>query len=402
MFNDRLDLLPDYPFARLGALLRDVAPPAGRPTLNLAVGEPQHGAPALLTEALEAASGTWNRYPPIAGTDALRTAAAAWLTRRYRLADGLVDPLRHVVAVAGTREALFLAALLTVPTQRRGKVPAVLVPNPSYAVYQGAGILAGAELVPLPTGPDSGFLPDLEALSPGLLDRTALFYLCSPSNPEGAVASRDYLSRAIALARRHGFVLALDECYAEIYDGAPPAGGLEMCGGALDNLLLFHSLSKRSSAAGLRSGFIAGDARLIAGMIRLRNYAGATLPLPVQAASVALWADEAHVEANRAAYREKFALAERLLSNRLGFVRPAGGFFLWLDVGDGEAATRALWAGDGIRVLPGGYMTIGAADAANPGRRYIRAALVHEPAVLAGALAALADRLAPPALARVS
>jgi N-succinyldiaminopimelate aminotransferase len=255
--------------------------------------------------------------------------------------------------------------------------------------------VAGGEPVLLPATARTGFLPDLEAIPSALLDRTALFYLCSPANPQGVVADLDYLRRAVRLARRHGFVLAVDECYSELWNSAPPPGALEAAlaeDGCLDHVLVFHSLSKRSSAAGLRSGFVAGDAAILTRLLRLRAYASPVQPLPLMAAATALWQDEAHVEANRALYRAKFEAAGRRLGNRFGFYRPAGGFFLWLDVGDGEAACRRLWREGGLRVLPGGYLS-GGADGTNTGSAYIRIALVDDLETVDAALVRLGEVL---------
>jgi aspartate/methionine/tyrosine aminotransferase len=229
-----------------------------------------------------------------------------------------------------------------------------------------------------------------------MLERVALAYVCSPANPQGAVASPLYLQRWIALARRHNFVLAIDECYAEIYDRTRPAGGLAACaalGGDLDNVIVFHSLSKRSGVPGLRSGFVAGEARLIQRNAQLINYGGVAVPYPILAASTALWRDEAHVEVGRQRYRANFDAAAEIIGHRLGFVRPAGGFFLWLDVGDGEAAARRLWADTGIRVLPGAYMARPDGNGVNPGQRYIRVALVYDTATTAAGLRRLGQVL---------
>jgi N-succinyldiaminopimelate aminotransferase len=387
--NTRLDRLGEYPFARLAQLLADVAPRANETPVMMSVGEPQHEPPAFVAETIAANAHLWNKYPPMGGTDEFRAAVAAWLTRRYRLPPGLVTAERHILPVSGTKEALFLIGLLAVPEEKRGTRPVALLPNPYYLVYAGAAAMSGAEIRYLPCTAEHDFLPDLDALDPALLDRTALFFLCSPANPQGTVADLAYLKKAIALARRHDFVLVVDECYAEIWDRAPPPGGLEACaalGEGLDNIVVFHSLSKRSSAAGLRSGFVAGDARLIAGFLRLRNYGGTQVPMPLQAAAAALWRDEAHVEANRAAYRRKFDAAERVLDGKLGFYRPPGGFFLWLDVGDGEAAAVRLWREAAIRTLPGAYVSHALPGEANPGARFIRVALVHDEATIAAAL----------------
>jgi succinyldiaminopimelate transaminase len=390
--NDRFDRLSDYPFTRLNRLLADLSPPAGATPLPLSLGEPQHPPPSLISEVLSDNHHLWGKYPPVNGTADFRAAVGAWLDRRYRLPAGRLNPEVSVLPVAGSREALFMAALLAVPRHKAGQTPAVLMPNPFYAVYEGAGLLAGGEPVFLAATRETGFLPDLEALSPALLERTALFYLCSPGNPQGAAADAGYFARAIALARRWGFVLAVDECYAEIYADRPPVGALQVAADIDDgarspwaNILVFHSLSKRSSAAGLRSGFVAGDPRLIERFAQLRAYGNAGTPLPVAAAAAALWRDEAHVEINRAQYRAKFDAAAAVLGDRFGFYRPDGGFFLWLDVGDGEQACRRLWAEAGVRVLPGAYFARTDADGHNPGAAYIRVALVHDPEVIAEA-----------------
>jgi N-succinyldiaminopimelate aminotransferase len=388
--NPLLDTLSDYPFEALRTLLNPVAPVVNDPPIVMSVGEPQHQPPALLGETLAAHAHEWNKYPPMAGTPELRQAIADWLCRRYRLPAGALDPERHVLTLAGTKEGLYLLASLVVPRRKGRSRPVVLVPNPYYLVYNGAATMAGADAVFLDATRDNGFMPDLGVIPRETLDRTSLFYLCSPANPQGTVASLDYLKQAVTLARRHDFVLAVDECYAEIYDRAPPPGALEACaalGEGFDRVVVYHSLSKRSSAAGLRSGFVAGDPRLIGHYAHLRSYGGCQVPLPIQAAATALWRDEAHVEENRARYRRKFDIAETALAGRFGFYRPDGGFFLWLEVGDGEAATVRLWRDAAIRVLPGGYTARAADGRDNPGSRYIRLAIVHDEATLETAFA---------------
>jgi N-succinyldiaminopimelate aminotransferase len=383
--NPRLDALADNPFTKLRVLLDGVRPQTNEQVLPWAVGEPQHEPPAMLTRVLAENADLWNRYPPPAGTPEYRAAAAAWLTRRYRLPPGMIEGDRHVLIANGTKEALFLIAQLAVPPQKSGATPTALMPNPYYNVYNGGATLAGAEPVYLDCTKATGFLPDLDAIPESVLARCALFYLCSPANPQGAVADLAYLKKAIALARAYDFVLAVDECYCELYDRAPPPGALEACaamGGGLENVIVFHSLSKRSNAAGLRCGFVAGDPHLIERFSHLRSYAAAQVPLPIQQAAIALWNDEAHVEAVRALYRRKFDIAENYLAGRLGFYRPAGGFFLWLDVEDGERAALTLWRGAGIRTLPGGYTAMTNPGAENPGQRYIRVAVVHDDATI--------------------
>jgi N-succinyldiaminopimelate aminotransferase len=388
--NPDLDSLSDYPFEALRTLLNPVTPRVNDEIIAMSVGEPQHQPPALLTETLARHAHEWNKYPPMAGAPELRQAITDWLTRRYNLAPGALDIEKHVATLAGTKEGLYLFASVVVPREKAGQTPVVLCPNPYYLVYNGAATMAGAEPVFLDATRDNQFLPDLDAIPKATLERCALFYLCSPSNPQGTIASLEYLKKAVRLAREYDFVLAADECYAEIYDSLPPPGALEACqalGGDFANVVVFHSLSKRSSAAGLRSGFAAGDPRLVAEFKRLRDFGGCQLPVPIQAASAALWRDEAHVIENRALYRRKFDLAEAAFAGRYGFYRPAGGFFLWLDVGDGEQASLRLWRDAAIRVLPGGYTARAANAGVNPGAEYIRLAIVHDEATLDAAFA---------------
>lgn len=392
MLNPRLATLQDYPFRRLEGLLAPLEPRPGRPPVDLSIGQPMHPLPALLAETLQANAHLWGRYPPVAGTPAFRAAVCAWLARRYRLPEGTLDPARHVLPVAGTKEALFLIAQAVVPELKAGRRPAVLMPNPFYNVYLGGALFAGAEPVLLPVTAESGYLPALERLAPDLLARTAAFYFCSPANPQGVAADLDYLQRLLGLAREHDFLLIVDECYSELYGDDPPPGALEAAlaqGGGLDHLIICNSLSKRSSAAGLRSGFVAGDPGVIAGFSRLRSYAAAVQPLPVLAAATTLWQDEDHVVVSRKLYREKYDLADEHLAGRLGHYRPDGGFFLWLEVGDGEAAAARLWAEAALKVLPGGYLGRPDASGANPGQSAIRVALVHDLATTEAALAGL-------------
>lgn len=396
MHPDRLDQLAEFPFRRLAALLEGV-PPGVEPSFDLALGEPKHAPPAILARTVAAHAHLWNRYPPPLGTPAFRETVAGWLERRFGMPAGAVSPGRHVVPLAGTKEGLYMLAAATVPETVPGGRPVVLMPSPVYAVYYGAAVMAGAEPVLLHATAETGFLPDLAGVPPAILERTALAYLCTPANPQGAIADEAYLRHAIALARRHGFVLAVDECYCEIWDSTPPPGALAVAlaeGGGFAHVLAFHSLSKRSSAPGLRSGFVAGDPDVLARLARLRGYAAAVQPLPLMAAAVELWRDEAHVEESRARYRAKIDAAERALAGRLGFYRPEGGFFLWLNVGDGESAARRLWREQGIRVLPGGYLSAGSGTA-NPGTPYIRVALLDEPRELEPVLRRLAATLAP-------
>ena len=392
MTNARLDELNEYPFQRLRDLLDGVE--GGGPVLNFALGEPQLGPPPLLMEALSAEAAGFGKYPPANGTPDLRRAIADWLDRRYGLGGAsAMDAETEIIPLNGTREGLYNIAQLVVPAVRAATRPLVLVPNPFYQCYLGAATMAGAEVHLMPATAETGFLPDLDALDPAALKRAALMYICTPANPQGSMADAAYLKKALELARAHGVVLALDECYAEIYDETPPPGGLQVAAETPDrfrNLVVFHSLSKRSSAPGLRSGFMAGDPDLVARYAKLRSFGGAPQPNPVAAASAALWRDEAHVETTRAHYRKLFDIADEALGNRKGYFRPAGGFFLWLDVGDGEAFARRLWQETGVRVLPGGYLARDEASG-NPGQPFVRVALVHDEPTVRRALTKISE-----------
>ena len=396
---DRRHLQAFHPFARLNRLLEGVGPGGGgTPPVLLSIGEPQNQPPALVATALAEAAEGWCRYPPPRGTENYRRAATAWLRRRFALPEGMIEPERQILPLPGTREGLFFTALATVPLPGDGGGPAVvLLPNPFYHVYAGAAVAAGAEPVFVPATAENDFLPAFHALDADTLSRAALCYLCSPSNPQGMAASRTYLKDLIQLGREHGIVLAFDECYGEIYNDDPPAGALEAAadlGASLDGILVFHSLSKRSSAAGLRCGFVVGETALIDSLDAALRVGGAGVPLPVLEAGARLWADDEHVAVNRHRYRDNFAIAERYFGERQGYRRPDGGFFLWLDVGDGEAVTQRLWASQGVKVLPGSYMCQAAEGAEDPGRAYIRVALVHDPDETSAAMLRLAEGLA--------
>lgn len=377
MLNPRLDLLTDYPFQRLTELLG--APPKPD-SIVMSIGEPQHQPPALVADILAQNQTEWGKYPPANGTSGFRQAVKGWLTRRFKLTDDFIQADTQIIPVAGTREALYMIGQLT-PAQKAGHPAKVLLPNPFYQVYQGAAIMAGAEPVFVAGANDPTAQPDYTTLPPEILARTTLAYLCSPANPQGSVASLELLKRNLQLARHYDFILAVDECYSEIWDREEPSGALtaaQSLGQGLKNLVVFHSLSKRSSVPGLRSGFVAGDETLIKYFARIRSYGGAALPLPIVHASTALWSDEEHVIQSRNLYRQKLDLASHMLGAHSGFRRPEGGFFLWLNVGDGEAATLALWNQANIRVLPGAYLARDDRNGVNPGKAYIRIALVHD------------------------
>jgi aspartate/methionine/tyrosine aminotransferase len=401
-----LDRLNNFPFRRLNDLLSDLTP--GADPILMQIGEPQNAVPALVAETVAQNAELFGKYPPNPGSDAYREAVADWLVRRFGLPAGGVDPQTQTAALCGTREGLFQAALTAVMRKRdrmirSADLPAVLMPNPMYHVYFGGAVAAGAEAVPVDALPENGFLPDYAALPEDLLARTAICYLCNPGNPTGAVADRAEIERMLTLARQHDFVLALDECYSEIWFDAPPTGGLEAAAGLpadrpWQNLLVFNSLSKRSGAPGLRCGFAAGDPDLIGPLVMLRSYGGAQVPGPLMAAGTALWRDEGHVETNRAHYAALLALAARHLDGIPGFRAPEAGFFLWLDtrptLGDGETAARVLWREAGLKALPGRYMAQpDSADGTTPGDGFLRLALVHDAETVEVAMRRLASVL---------
>ncbi len=395
MLSRRLDVLGDGPFERLADLLGPLSPNSALSPMDLSLGEPRHWFPDFVGEILNENLPLLGRYPPLRGTPEFRSAAAGWLTRRYQLPDGFIDPARNLLPLSGTREGLFLIAQVVVPDPGAGPRAAVLVPNPFYPAYAGAAVSAGADPVFVAATAETGHMPDYFALPEETLARTALCYVCSPANPQGVMADTAYLERMIALARKYDFLLAVDECYADLYDRLPPAGALEVCartGLGLENVVVFHSLSKRSSVPGLRSGFVAGDGSVIDEFVRLRSYSAASVSLPVQAASAALWSDDAHVEEARQSYREKFDLAEQELSGKFGFYRPPAGIFLWLRTGDGVAATQALWRQAALKVMPGAYLANGD-GADNPGQDYVRLAMVGDRDATADALRRITDTL---------
>ena len=374
-------------FARLNDLLAPIEP--GKPAINCAVGEPQHPVPAFAGPVFTRHIADLGRYPANKGTDLFRTAVTNWLSRRYALPRPL-DPESEVLVLNGTREGLFLAALAAARTAPpRAGTPAILVPNPCYGAYSAGASASHCETVYMPATAASSFLPDLDSLDDALLARTVAFYIASPANPQGSVASRNYLQRLVALARKHDFMVFSDECYSEIFFGEKPTGILEVAGADYFNTIAFNSLSKRSNLPGLRVGFVAGDRRFLARFLEYRNNTAPQVPMPAQAVAAAALDDEAHVIENRTAYAQKFDLADQIIGDRYGYKRPPGGFFLWLNVaaqGGSVTATERLWRDAGLRVLPGEFASYTEADGGNPGRDYIRVAMVHDNATTAEAL----------------
>ncbi len=378
-FPERFSILPEYPFARLRKLLKTRR--AGGEVIDLSVGNPRHAYPERIFEAVSRQRAEFGSYPPTFGTADILSAISGWVQRRYGVS---LKPEKEILILNGTREGLFNACLWLSPEAKNGNVPCVLIPNPFYQVYAAGAVACGAEPVYVPALKENGYLPDYGSLPDHILSRTSLAFVCSPSNPQGAVASRSYLSRLLKLAEKHDFRVLADECYSEIYRNEPPPGILEVAaatGISRERVVAFHSLSKRSNLPGLRSGFIAAGRKTMKRMKVLREYSAASMPGPLQAASVLAWEDDGHAAESRARYCRKFEMADRILGGLKGYESPEAGFFLWLETGDSENATLKLWSEHGVRVLPGEYLGR-EVDGRNPGRRYVRVALVADEAEL--------------------
>lgn len=368
IYPERFAALPDYAWPRLRKLLDGVAP--GGPEIAMTIGEPKHAFPAWVTGIISENAAGFNKYPPNDGMPDLLETISTWIAGRF---GATVDPATQIMALNGTREGLYNAAIALCPPDTN-----VLVPNPFYAVYGMAALAAGAVPHYIPATADNGFLPDFAGQSFDILDKTSIVYLCSPTNPEGAVASKAYWAELLSLAEKHDFIIFADECYSEIYRDTPPVGGLQMVeetGANPERVVVFHSLSKRSNLPGLRSGFVASGPENMRRIKQVRAYAGAPLPLPLQHAAKAVWADEAHVIENRALYDAKFDAADEIFAGLNSYRSPEAGFFLWLPVEDGEKATVKLWKETGVRVLPGAYLSR-EVEGFTPGAGYIRVALV--------------------------
>jgi N-succinyldiaminopimelate aminotransferase len=376
--NPRLGSLHTYPFEKLARLMAGAVAPAHLPPIPLHIGEPQHEPPPLVLEALRRGINRLGAYPATIGTLELRSSVTRWLERRFSLRAGSVDPATMVLPVNGTREALFALVQAAVDTSQ---APVVITPNPFYQIYEGAALLAGATPYYLNATAANHFAPDLDEVPKAVLDRTQVLFLCSPGNPTGAVLPRRYLAHALELAERHDFIVAADECYAEIFpdEAAPPPSLLEVAQESgrdrFQRCIVFHSLSKRSSVPGLRSGFVAGDPQLMSAFLLYRTYQGGAMSPMVQMASAAAWDDDAHVRTNRRLYREKFERVLPILSPVLDVRPPEGAFYLWVDVGgDDERFARELFASKNVTVLPGSYLgrTTGQG---NPGNGRVRLSL---------------------------
>ncbi|MFT6073244.1 MAG: aspartate/methionine/tyrosine aminotransferase [Yoonia sp.] len=348
-------------------------PTQGTETINMTIGEPRHAFPAFVGDIIADNLAGFGKYPDNYGTAPLLHAIGGFLRRRY----DLDVPAEQILTLNGTREGLYNAAMALCREEKNGQ-PVILTPNPFYQVYAVAALSVRAEPIYVPATLASGHLPDFHAVSADILDRTAIAYICSPANPQGAVADTAYWCDLITLAEKHDFIILADECYSEIYRDTPPPGALQVAkemGADPERVVIFHSLSKRSNLPGLRSGFCAGGPKSIARLRLLRAFAGAPLPEPLQAVAAAAWADEEHVQENRALYQRKYSVADDILGHVDGYQSPQAGFFLWLPIAHGEQAAVKLWQETGVRVLPGAYLSQ-VANGKNPGENYIRVAMV--------------------------
>lgn len=377
--NPLLTRLHAYPFERLARLKAGSSAPAGLAPIDMWIGEPRHEPPPSVLATLRASLHRLGTYPATAGLPELRSACARWLQRRYRLPGDSVDPATMVLPVNGTREALFAFVQAAVDARRD---PLVLMPNPFYQIYEGAALLAGASPYFLDTTAANDYTPDLDAVPPSIWQRCQVLFLCSPGNPTGKVLAPGFLRRALALAERYGFIIAADECYTEIYldERAPPPGLLEVCLAAghdrFQGCVVFHSLSKRSSVPGLRSGFVGGDPEIVSRFLLYRTYHGSAMPLPTQLASITAWQDDDYAVRNRHLYQEKFERVVPILAPVLDLEKPDGAFYLWPNVRrDDERFVRDLYASQAVTVLPGSYLARdGTSD--NPGAGRVRISLV--------------------------
>jgi len=374
--------LHPYPFEKLAQLKQGLMPPADLPHIALSMGEPTHATPHLIQEALLEHLHGLSNYPTTKGIPELRAAIAAWLGKRFQIPATDINTETQVLPVNGTREALFSFAQCVIDSTASNNRPVVIMPNPFYQIYEGAALLAGAEPYYLNTLEDSGYLPDFDAVPEHIWQRCQLIYICSPGNPTGAVMSQADHQKLIHLAEKYDFIIASDECYSELYDDeANPPVGLLQSAYALGNTafkrcVVFHSLSKRSNAPGLRSGFVAGDADVLQAYFQYRTYHGCAMPLPTQYASIRAWQDERHVQENRRLYREKFIAFIEILSDVCAISKPAASFYIWLKtpIIDTEFAQQ-LFAQYNITVLPGSYLSRDFAEL-NPGQNHVRIALV--------------------------
>jgi N-succinyldiaminopimelate aminotransferase len=375
-------MTPVSPFARLADLLAGIEP--GEKAIDLTIGEPHHPMPDFLMHGLTEAQELFGKYPPIRGTHEFRNAVAAWLARRYPGLEGMEETDLGIIPLSGTREGLFHVAFSARGRRPDIENPIVLMPNPFYHTYAAAAGACGAQPVFLRAAADTGFLPDLEAITEDVLAQTIAFYLSTPANPQGAVADEGYLRKAIQMAREHDFILIADECYSEVYTQNPPPGALETAwktDKSLSNVITMQSFSKRSNLPGLRAGYCAGDSEFVEAFASFRNVVAPQTSLTVLHACARILEDEDHVITSRELYRQKFEAADAILDGQYGYRRPEGGFFLWLNVGDfggSEEAVKTLWKECGVKLLPGRFLAREEIDGTNCAENFVRVAMVHD------------------------
>jgi aspartate/methionine/tyrosine aminotransferase len=374
---NKLNNLIEYPFTKLKHLLEGSKSNFHGKIIDMSLGEPQHPVPKILIEALEKNSRFWNKYPPVNGTLEYRQAIVNWFTNRYSLNKKFLDPDLNVLPLSGTREGLYSLAHLAADLYD-GQKEFIAMADPFYQTYHAAAIMSDSKPLLLTAKEENNFLPRIDELDEDILNKVSLFYLCSPTNPQGASADYQYIHKVISLANRHNFIVAFDECYSEIYFKSPPTGALSVCQDnnlSLKNIVVFNSLSKRSNAAGLRSGFIVGDPNIIFQFSRMRSFGCAGTPIAILNATIALLEDEKHVKENRELYLEKFIDSERILKDYSGFNLPDGAIFLWIKVNDAEVITKRIWSEAGVKVIPGSFFS---QKKGEPQTEYIRVAMVND------------------------
>lgn len=377
--NPDLSRLQPYPFQKIAELYAGVTP-VDIPMVSLSIGEPKHKTPEIILDALRENLAGFSNYPLTSGSLSLRTCIANWLSHRFNLDINTIDPNTNILPVNGTREALFAFAQTVIDKEKAQAK--ILMPNPFYQIYEGAAFLAGAEPIFLACNEENNFVPDFDQVSTEMWNNCQLLYLCSPGNPTGSVVSEKQITKLLRLAEQYDFIIASDECYSEIYfdEDKPPIGLLEVAAKTgnteFKRCVVFHSLSKRSNAPGLRSGFVAGDAEILKKFLLYRTYHGSAMSEPIQMASIAAWDDEQHVIENRRLYQEKFEAVLAILQPVMDIKKPEAGFYLWPDTGmDDEVFTRDIYQQKNLKVVPGSYLAR-SVNGINPGSQRIRMALV--------------------------
>ena len=377
--KERFFDLPEYPFSRLRNLLNNISPE--EEPVDFSIGEPKHSIPNFVSKAIKKNTNHLNKYPPNFGSELLLNSISKWLAKRYNIA--APDPNSTIMALNGSREGIFNATLALCNKKNNSEKPIVLIPNPFYQCYLAAVLAADAEPFFVPATVENHFLPDFKKVSQKILNKTSIVFICSPSNPQGAIADLNYWKSLFDLAELYGFKIFSDECYSEIYREKKPIGILQATdtlGYDLEKVLSFNSLSKRSNLPGIRSGFVCGGLNNIDSIKKLRTYGGSPLPMPIQEISILAWDDETHVKTNLHLYREKYEIADKIFKNFSGYNPPEAGFFLWLEVGDGEKLTHLLWKKHGVKCLPGSFLSYekrNQLNSYNLGSSFIRVALVN-------------------------